>query len=233
MKVVILQPHYLPWMGYFALMDLADVFVFYDDVQLEVQSWQQRNRIKSMQGKELWLTVPVIRNFGQLIKDTKINTDIIWRKKHWKTIEQSYSNAPYFEKFGWVVKEIYDIYWLCLVDLNIYMARILAELLDVELPRFIKSSELQGIEGEKTDRVLSVLKSLGATEYISGLAAMDYLQAEKLHKAGIELTWFDYEHPVYPQIRGDFIPYLSAIDLLFNVGDEAIEHIRRGYKAGA
>lgn len=231
-KVVILQPHYLPWMGYFTLMDIADIFVFYDDVQFEHQSWQQRNRIKSMQGKELWLTVPIIRNFGQLIKDTKINTDIVWRKKHQKTIEQSYSKAPYFEKFGYVVKEIYDIYWLYLADLNIYMARILAELLDVKLPEFIKSSELKGIEGEKTDRVLSTLKAVGGTEYISGLAAMDYLQADKLHKAGIELSWFDYQHPSYPQIRDDFIPYLSVIDLLFNVGEEAIEYIRRGYQTG-
>lgn len=233
MKVVILQPHYLPWAGYFALADLADVFVFYDDVQFEAQSWQQRNRIKSMQGKELWLTVPVIRNFGQLIKDTKINTDIIWRKKHWKTIEQSYSKAPHFEEIGEVMEELYLSYFFYLADLNIYFTKILAEVIGVKMPRFIKSSELKGIEGEKTDRVLSVLRAIGGTEYISGMAAMDYLQAEKLHKAGIELTWFDYQHPTYPQIRGDFIPYLSAIDLLFNVGDEAIEHIRRGYKARA
>lgn len=229
MKVVINQPTYLPWMGYFAMMDLADVFVFYDDVQFVAQSWQQRNRIKSMQGKELWLTIPITRSFGQKINEVRINGDAIWRKKHWKSIEQSYSKAPYFNKFGYKVEELYDATWFYLADFNIYVTRILAELLDVKLPKFIKSSELKGIEGEKTDRVLSVLRAVGGTEYISGLGAMDYLQAEKLHKAGIELTWFNYQHPIYPQIRGDFIPYLSVIDLLFNVGDKAIEHIRRGY----
>lgn len=231
MKAVINQPTYIPWMGYFAMIDVADIFVFYDDVQFEAQSWQQRNRIKTGNGIQT-LTIPIKRSFGQKINEVQINTDIVWRKNHWRSIEQAYSKAPFWNPYGHYVEEMYQIYFLRLCDLTIYSIRWLSELLDVAQPRFIKSSELQGITGQKTDRVLSVLKKVGADEYISGPAAKAYLDEDKFKKAGIKLTWFEYEHPVYPQIRREFVSHLSVLDLLFNTGGEAIEFIRRGNKTG-
>ena len=226
MKVVIMQPFYLPWMGYFALMSLADVYVFYDDVQFVLQSWQSRNQIKTGNGVQ-WLTVPVEREFGQKINQVKIK-GFHWKDDHIKTIEQTYSKAPHFETYWEYLSRIYEVDWLYLSELTIYSIRQLAELLNIGMPKFIKSSELGGIQGQKTDRILSILEKLEADEYISGPAAKDYINEDKFK--GIKLTWFDYQHPIYPQIRGEFIPYMSVIDLLFNTGEEAIDYIREGIK---
>lgn len=223
MKVVVNQPTYLPWIGYFAMMDLADVFVFYDDVQLSPQSWQVRNRIKTGNGTQ-WLTVPIKRNFGQRICDTEVNTDIIWRVNHWKSIEQAYSKAPHFKPWCYYVEDLYQLYWYYLADLTTYNIKILAEIMDVRLPEFKLSSGMN-LTGAKNDRLLELLGKVGATEYISGMAAKDYIDEDRFKKAGIKLTWFEFEHPTYPQIRGEFAPYMSALDLIFNVGEEAVKYV--------
>ena len=225
MRVVVLQPTYLPWMGYFDMMDEADIFVFYDDVQFSVQSWQQRNKIKTAQGWT-WLTVPVVRQFGSLINDTRINNNSNWNKKHWESIKQSYSKAPFFEEYGSIFKEIYENEWEYLPDLNMTLIKTLKEMLGLKA-KLIVSSDLS-IEGVKTERLLTTLKKLGASEYISGPGAKNYLEVNGFRENNIKLYWYEYQHPVYPQIRGEFIPYLSVIDLLLNTGDAAIKHLREG-----
>lgn len=230
MKAVVLQPTYLPWMGYFGMIDIADVFVFYDDVQFSGQSWQQRNKIKSMNGDWMWLSIPIVRNFGQNINEVRINNATDWRKKHWASISQSYVKTPYFKDYKEEIENIYESEWEYLCDLNISIIKKLSELLGVDMPKFIKSSELKDITGEKTDRLLLILGKIGAAEYISGPAAKDYIEIDKFKERGIKLYWYEYQHPVYPQIRGEFIPYLSAIDLLFNTGSEALKYIREGSK---
>lgn len=230
MKAVVLQPTYLPWMGYFGMIDVADVFVFYDDVQFSVQSWQQRNKIKSPNGEWMWLSVPVIRNFGQNINEVQINNASNWRKKHWNSIYQSYAKAPYFKAYKEKIESIYQKEWKYLSELNISIIKKLSELLGIRIPEFIKSSEIEGITGERTDRLLLVLKKIGADEYISGPGAKDYIEVSKFKQKDIKLYWYEYQHPVYPQIRGEFIPYLSSLDLLFNAGSEAIRYVREGSK---
>ncbi|CAB3290115.1 WbqC-like protein family [Methanocaldococcus lauensis] len=228
MKVVILQPMYLPWMGYFGMIDVADVFVFYDDVQFSNQSWQQRNRVKTANGI-VWLTVPVIKKFGQRINEVRINNSTNWRKKHWKTIKYSYSKAPYFKDYKDIFEEIYAREWNYLYELNIYIIKTITEILGLKT-KFILSSELN-VEGKKTDRLIRILKKINATEYISGPSAKAYIEPEKFKRENIGLYWFEFNHPKYPQIHGDFVPYLSVIDLLFNVGEvEAVKYIKEGQK---
>jgi len=229
-RAVVLQPTYLPWVGYFGMIDIADTFVFYDDIQFSVQSWQQRNKIKSTNGNWMWLSVPIIRNFGQNIDEVQINNASNWRKKHWSSIYQSYAKAPCFKDCKEEIERIYQKEWEYLSDLSIAIIEKLSELLGVDIPKFIKSSELTDIAGEKSDRLLFLLEKMGADEYISGPAAKDYIEIDKFKEKGIKLYWYEYQHPVYPQIKGEFIPYLSAIDLLFNTGDEAIKYIREGSK---
>lgn len=227
MRVVVLQPTYLPWMGYFGMIDLADIFVFYDDVQFSVQSWQQRNKIKTSQGW-IWLTVPIVRQFGSRINDTKINNSTNWNKKHWESIKQNYSKAPFFRKYTPIFEEVYGSEWEYLADLNITLIKKMAEILGLET-KFITSSELN-IEGVKTERLLNTLKKIEANEYISGPGTKGYIEVNSFKENNIKLYWYEYQHPVYPQIRGEFIPYLSVIDLLFNTGDEAMRYIREGSK---
>lgn len=229
MKAVIVQPIYLPWMGYFGLIDIADTFVFYDDVQFVKQSWQQRNKIKTQNGW-IWLTVPVFQNFGQKINEVKINNNLNWRDKHWKSIKHHYSKAPLFEEYMSIFEEIYEKNWKYLVDLNVTLIKEITEILDLKT-EFMFSSELNA-KGTKTERLINILNKIGADEYVSGPAAKSYIEIERFKNEGISLYWYEFNHPNYPQLYGDFIPYLSVIDLLFNAGNEAIKYIniREGLK---
>ena len=211
MKSVLLQPSYLPWMGVFGMIDVTDVFIFYDDVQYVNQSWQQRNRIK-LQNNQTWLTVPVLRKFGQKINEAKINNSINWSRKHWKSIYHAYHKAPYFENYEKEISQIYDTKWDSLCDLNIHAIKVLSKLLMLDEPKFINSSDITGVEGQKTDRILNILNKLNIDESIGGPAAKVYIEPLKFKNNGIKLYWFEFNHPVYPQIGGDFIPYLSVID---------------------
>lgn len=231
MRAAISQPTYLPWMGYFGMIDLVDVFVFYDDVQFEKCSWQCRNRIKLPDGNAIWLSVPSMRDeLDTLIYDVKIKEHPDWAKKHWLTIYHSYLKAACFNLYQEKIESIYKMKHESLCDLNIYIIKELTKLLGIKSPVFIRSSELTGLTGKKTDRVLSVLEKIGADEYISTEGTKVYLETDKFKQKGIKLYWYIYNHPVYPQMGNDFIPYLSAVDLLFNTGGKAIGYIREGLK---
>ena len=221
MRVVINQPTYIPWIGYFATLDSCDKYVIYDNVQFDHQSWQHRNKIRNQEGW-MWLTVPIVRNKTQLINEVKIDGNK-WQKKHWKSIQQNYSRTPYFEQYESVFQKIYQTEWEYLIDLDVALLKELAIQLRINMPEFIYASDIK-TEGHKTDRLIPILKATGADIFIEGLAGKNYIEVNRLNEAGIEIKWFEYNHPVYPQ-RGEFIPYLSAIDLLFNTGDKAIDYI--------
>lgn len=225
MITVINQPTFLAWMGYYASLDCCDIYMIYDDVQFEHQSWQHRNRIRNQNGW-MWLTVPIIRKEGQLINEVLIDNSKFWQKKHWKSIQQNYSKAPYFKQYENVFREIYETKWEKLIDLNLTILKELAMQLGIKMPKIVKSSEFE-TSGNKTDRLIPLLKAVDADSFIEGVAGKDYLEVQKLRDAGVETFWFEYHHPVYPQ-KGEFIPYLSALDLLFNTGDGAIEYLRQG-----
>jgi hypothetical protein len=229
MKAVILQPFYLPWAGYFGMIDIADVFVFYDDVQFVKQSWQQRNKIK-IQNKPGWLTIPVNKKFGQKINEVKINNSIKWKEKHWKSIFYSYAKAPHFGDFKNEIEDIYNKEWDYLSDLNIHLIEKISKMLGLEIPHFIKSSDITDLHGKKTDRILSILEKIGADEYISGPAAKDYIEIQKFKDKNITLYWYEFFNPVYPQIGTDFLPFLSVIDILFNTGEKSRDYIRKSLK---
>ena len=227
MKAAILQPAYLPWSGYFGLIDLVDVFIYYDDVQFVKQSWQQRNKIKS-QNSKIWLTVPIYRKFGQKINSVRINNSTNWINKHYKSIYHSYNKATYFEKYDKEISKIYDEDWEYLCDSDIYIIEELSKLMKLNKPTFIKSSDIEDIKGKKTDRLLNILDSLDIDEYISGPAARNYIEPLKFINTNIKLFWYEFNHPIYPQIGEDFSPYMSVIDLLFNTGEESVNFIRKG-----
>lgn len=216
MKCAILQPSYLPWMGVLALINEVDIYVFYDDVPFEAQSWQQRNRVKTQDGVK-WLTVPVVKNFGQLIKDVEINYATDWRKKHFNTISQAYAKAPFYKNIESFLVEFYGCRFIYLSDMNIYLTKRLADGMEVKIPTFLKSSDFK-LEGEKTDRLINLLKQLGATEFFEGPVGKSYIEEDKFKKEGIKLTWWDYKPKDYPQLHGQFVGYLSVLDLFMNVG---------------
>jgi len=230
MKAVILQPTYLPWIGYFGMVDTADIFVFYDDVQFVNRSWQRRNKIKTPNGY-IWLSVPVVQKFGQKINEVEIVTKLSWCDKHWKSIRHLYSKAPFFGEYMEIFKDFYGKEWKYLVDLNLTIIKRISEILRLNT-KFMLSSGLN-VNGAKTDRLINILKEIGANEYISGPGTKSYIENEKFEENGITLYWYEFDHPTYPQLYGDFVPYLSVIDLLFNVGNKSLDVIRKGGEKAA
>lgn len=223
LRLVILQPFYLPYGGVFELARLADVFVYYDDVQFVPQNWQVRNRIKVAGGTQ-WLTVPVQRRHGQLINEARAVTTSNWTRKHHNAIELAYAKAPHSASLAPFLKEMYERDWENLVDVNITAFELLADLLGVQA-EFRRSSEL-ALPGRGSDRVLAYCRELGATSYLSGPSARDYLDEASFSEAGIALEYHRFEPPTYSQVHGPFVPGLSVIDLIANEGPAATEILR-------
>lgn len=228
--IAIAQPTYLPWLGYFDLLDQVDRFVLLDSVQFEKQSWQQRNRIKGPAGLQ-WLTVPVVfrGRLGQRITDVEIREPDFWRD-HLRAIELNYRRTPFFdrhfESLSNVIQE--EAAHLNLARLTIGLIHWFKEVLAIKTP-LLRSSELP-VQGRRTDLLAEVCSALGATAYLSPLGSAEYLLGEReiLAGRGIDVTFQHYEHPVYKQLFPPFQPYASALDLLFNEGDDALRIIRSG-----
>jgi hypothetical protein len=229
-NVVILQPSYIPWRGYFDQIRRADLFIFYDDVQYDKHGWRNRNQIKTAQGKQ-WLTIPVHSKGvtgGTHIKDVKIDWSKPWAKNHLKSLTVSYTRAPYFKRYLPLLESFYERRDECLADFTIETTVILARELGNTHTRFLRSSEIHGIDGQKTDRLIQILRSVGATHYISGPSAREYIEPVKFDAAGITLEYMEYDYPEYPQLYPPFDAYVSVLDLLFMKGVDASTYIIEG-----
>jgi hypothetical protein len=223
MIVTIHQPNHLPYLGFFDKMASSDVFVLYDNAQYASydEAFQNRNKIRTAQGW-IWLTVPVSAKFGTLIKDVKI-ADNHWHKKHWKSIEMSYSKAPYFNQYKDIFKEIYEKDWTNLADLNIALITALRDAFGIRT-KLVRCSEIiPELDAKATEALVKICKSLNATKYISGKDGETYLKLEEFSKENIEVEFQHYKHPTYRQVYYGFQPYMCALDLLFNEGPKSLE----------
>jgi WbqC-like protein family len=230
-KVVILQPSYIPWRGYFDQIFRADLFVFYDDVQYDKRGWRNRNQIKTPKGKQ-WLTIPVNSRGAQTesipINQIRMVWDNQWSQNHLKTLQHSYSKAPHFSSYISLLEKFYRRQDDFLADFTTEFTIALAHELGNNHTRFMRSSELAGIDGQKTDRLIQILQAVGAVHYISGPSARDYIEREKFAAAGITLEYMEYNYPEYPQLYPPFDPNVSILDLLFMTGPEAPNYIFKG-----
>lgn len=227
MKLAISQPTYLPWMGYFDLIDQVDQFILLDDAQFGKQSWDQRNRIKSATGLQ-WLTVPVITHdrFGQRLCDVEISDARFWEKRL-RAIEASYGKAQHFERYFPRVRDLHRDAGPRLVDLNLNLIEWVANTLGLTTP-MVRSSSLQA-EGKRSERLVSMCRLLSATDYISPRTALYLLDDLPIFAQSQIRVWFhNYIHPEYKQRFSPFCPYASVLDLLFNEGPRSLEIIRSG-----
>ncbi|PYS46243.1 MAG: hypothetical protein DMF68_19790 [Acidobacteria bacterium] len=226
--LAVLQPGYLPWLGFFDQMRRADIFVYYDDVQYDKNGWRNRNRIKSPVGEPHWLTVPVrVHSLSQLILETEIDNRQPWARKHVGTIRQFYAKAPHLKRYMPELEELLaGRRWERLVDLDVAVIELMCAWLGLER-QCAHSSEL-GVVGERSERLIKLCLYFGATRYLSGHAAQSYLDVASFRERGINVEWQNYRHPVYTQQHGRFVPFLSALDLLLNCGDESAEIIATG-----
>jgi hypothetical protein len=219
--LVVLQPGYLPWLGYFDLMNKADIFVHYDDVQFDKHSWRNRNRVKGPKGA-VWLSVPVLHSgrFRQSLLEVEIDDRQDWRRKHLSTVAQSYAHAPFVQTILPRLRGILQRPWPRLVDLDLAIIDWLAE--ELGIATACRRSSALDIGGQRNERLINLCRHFGATRYLSGNAAQDYIDLELFRAAGIEVIWHDYLHPTYVQQHEGFLPYLSVLDLILNVGKDSL-----------
>ena len=215
------QPYFCPFPGFFYKIHLCDVFVILDEVQFpQGTTWITRNRFKNDQGA-LWLTVPVWKKgLGlQQISDVKICHEGRWHKKHVESLRSAYVHAPYFGEHLDFVKEIFSPNHQTILQCNLEVIRYLARRLEIGT-KIVLLSELD-IKARGNLLLVKICKSLGASKFLAQSAAAKYIDEEQFKAAAIRLDYFKYPSPIYPQLWGDFIPNLSAFDLIFNCGPKA------------
>ncbi len=229
MKGVILQPGYLPWLGFFNQMNLADTFVYLDDVQYDRRGWRNRNRIRGPNGA-VWLTVPVVQKgrYSQLLNETQIDNSVDWKQKHLKSFKHFYSKSAFFAEVYSIIENILSRHWDRLIDLDIEFIDRFNTYLDIRTKTVCASTYNVG-NPDKTGRLVEICEKAGIDEYISGPLCEDYMDYAQLNKAGITLYLHEYTHPEYTQRFDPFIPYLSIVDLLFNQGRESLSILKNDH----
>lgn len=227
--VVIRQPDFLPYLGLFHRFLKADLWVALDNVQFIHKGsvgWQHRDKIKTPAG-EKWVTISVQKcKLGTAINKVLLSKDVDWRNNHLNLFKQNYKKAGFFNEIFPYLEELYRYDCLKMVDFNLKSIELLLDLFDIKI-EYVLASAL-GAEGKSNELLVDILKKVKATTYISGVGAKDYFKQEPFDKAKIKVVWHEFRHPVYPQLFGKFIPYLSSIDLLFNCGiAKSCEILRR------
>lgn len=225
-KVAILQSNYIPWKGYFDLIAAVDEFIIYDDMQYTRRDWRNRNQIKTPQGLK-WLTVPVEvkGKYHQSIRDTKI-AEGNWAAEHLKALILNYSRAPYFEEvMSWLAPLYSNEVSSDISSLNLKFIVAICSYLGIHT-KLSSSSDYELIDG-KTERLVGLCLQAGASEYVSGPSAKEYIDPSIFSDKNIELTWFDYNgYAEYPQLWGEFQHGVTILDLLMNCGGSAKKSMR-------
>ncbi|WP_175696341.1 WbqC family protein [Burkholderia ambifaria] len=227
-RIAIVQSNYIPWKGYFDLIAATDEFILYDDAQYTRRDWRNRNQIKTPQGVQ-WLTVPVRvkGRYHQSIRETEID-GTEWAEQHWTRLRQNYARAPHFARYAPELEALYlhgrhDT----LSALNLAMLTWVNRQLGIAT-RMSSSSDYT-LEGNRTDKLLNLCLQAGATEYLSGPAARDYLDESRFAAAQVAVRWFDYPaYPPYAQLWGEFVHGVTVLDVLFHCGPDAHRHVVTG-----
>jgi hypothetical protein len=228
-KIVAHQPEYLPWLGYFAKLSVADVFFFSDHLQYAIKDFQNRNNILQS-GARCMLSVPV-RTKGrvdQAIRDVEIELGAPWARKHMRTLRQAYHGHPYFALYAPRLEEIYASPWEKLCDLDITLIKQIAQWLDIAVPMRL-SSELD-LREHKTRLLIEMCEKTGADTFVSGRGAAAYVEPALFAEKQLHHLFFRFTHPTYPQkgaVGSTFVSHLSTLDLLFNCGPRSGEVLRQ------
>jgi len=231
-RVAVLQSNYVPWKGYFDIIHDVDLFIFYDDLQFTKNDWRNRNRIKTANGSE-WLTIPVGTDAHRLICEVAL-PDSQWQARHWKTLLHQYGKCAYFEKYRPFFEDVYlGRRWTNLSELNHHLIKSISRDILGVATRFGDSREFS-LSGQKLDRLVDLVMQAGASVYVTGPSAHDYIEPGRFEACGVTLEWKDYAgYPEYRQRHAPFDHRVSILDLIFNVGADAPWYIWGWREAGA
>lgn len=216
--LVVSQPMFLPWVGLFEQVRLADVFIHYDDVQMpQGRSFISRVQLKSANGVS-WLTVPIDHaRSGKLLNEVSLLDPAEWRDKHLRTIRHAYARRPYFNVMFDLVSKIYSQTTDSLAEFNIHATEQIARWLGLS-PQFLRSSEM-GVEGASTERLVALCEAVNCDVYVTGHGALNYLNHQQFEDSRISVRYMDYQKVPYDQGHGEFTPYVSIIDAIANCGE--------------
>lgn len=225
-SIAVVQSNYIPWIGYFDLINSVDEFVLLDDVQFTKRDWRNRNRIKSQAGPK-WLTIPVASKgkFKQLVNETQVQGHE-WREQHWDTLLHAYGKSEFFDEASRLLRPLYEARKSeALSEINREFIVKISDFLDVRT--LISSSSQYPLADDPSERLVSICSAAGASTYVSGPAAKDYLDVSKFRRRDISVEWFEYpEYGSYSQMWGAFEANLSIVDVLFNLGGASREYLR-------
>jgi hypothetical protein len=229
----ILQPTYLPWLGYFEMIAAADVFVVYDHVQFVKKSWHHRNRIKGPNG-EILLSIPIKKDpLATPLYQAELAAE--YEKvlaSHWTSISHAYKKAPYFDKYSESLQVMYLSKYASLTDLTVSFIHYFCNQLGINT-KFVNSStlSLNYLLTNSTEKVVDLCKKTSISSLYDANGAQNFIDTLIFKKNGIDISFQNYEHPVYSQLFGSFLPYMSILDLLLNEGEKSFEIIRNGRRA--
>lgn len=223
MIIAIIQPSFLPWLGYFEQMAVADVFVYFDDVQYTRKDWRNRNLLKSPYGVKV-VSVPVQKSKREetLIKDARINCDQPWQKEMVAKIKEWYRTALFFNDIFLKIRDIIDQRYEFLVELNYALNQAIMDFLKISVPIHF-SSDMPDKSTDRNLKIIDICRHHGANILYDGKSAQAFIDQELFQSHGIKVIFQDYQHMPYPQLWGDFESHLSILDLLMNCGPQSRE----------
>lgn len=219
------QPNYLPYLGFFHKVAQAELFVSYDIAQFSRHDFHNRNEVKAPHGRA-WITVPVKKPRKRQLREIEIENSMRWPLHHLLTLKNCYSKAPYFEDYFPYFERVYSMSWEKLVHLT---EEILRHFFGILCPHveFRRASELEVPNHlDATERIIWIVRSFGGSTFISGSFGKRYLNETKF--VDLKLKYQKFQHPTYRQLFGDFIPNLSFIDYLFNMGEDNMRNLLSG-----
>jgi hypothetical protein len=225
MNIVISQSMLFPWVGMLEQINLADCFVHYDDVQFSKGSFVNRVQIKTAKGRQ-WMTIPLRnRRFGQCIDEIEVAPVDKWRDNHMELLKSSYECAKYGNDALEIAQQVYSTEYPNIGALARASLMALVDYFGLRRSKTFIDVRALAIGGSSSQRVLDVVKRLGGTAYITGLGALKYLDHDLFETHGISVRYMQYACSAYPQLYGEFTPYVSGLDLIANCGKEGIGHI--------
>tara|TARA_B100000959_G_C14988557_1_gene626683 strand:+ start:2547 stop:3260 length:714 start_codon:yes stop_codon:yes gene_type:complete len=229
-KSAIMQPTFMPWIGYFDLIDQSDIFVYLDHVQFDYRSWQHKNKIKDSSKNELILTIPVKSGEKkQKLKDVLIHKESKFFKKYLNSIFFNYKKSKYFESIFPDIKKIFEKNHTYLIDLNYDLINFFCKYLKIN-SKFLKSSSLNTLE-KKDKLILEILEIIESKNYYTPAGSVKYLNKNKeFAEKNVNVFLQEYQCQKYNQLHGDFIDYLSVLDLIMNEGPNSKNIILSGKK---
>lgn len=226
--VVIHQPDFMPYLGFFQRLITADIYIVLDNVQYVRGSRTQtsRDKIKTLNG-EKWINVGIEKaRYKSRINEIRLSQCSEWRERSLNLIKENYRKTDFFHEIFPFIQTLYEFKSDMMVDFNMAAIKMLIELFGIENIEIEYASKLRA-DGNSNELIINLVKAVKCKRYLSGIGARDYYVPELYEQAGIEVIWQNFKHPVYPQQFGEFIPYLSSIDLLFNCGIEKSREILR------